>query len=349
MVIGHASSEVDRVLGDVLAGVKVAALLDAPTYANVGDNAIWVAQLRWLRARGIRVAYTCDRRTYSARALAARLPADGVILLSGGGSLGDLWPEHQELRERVVADFPARRIVVLPQSLHFESAARRERAQRSFDRHPRLTLLLRDVPSLEQAAATFAATTLLCPDITFTLALSPPRTPASGIVWLGRWDQEARAEAQLVPPTRTDVTVVDWGDEGAAPTRSLRRRVSDSLHYRTRAAAIRFPRLRRPLAQVLAPAYERTASHHLERGCALLGRGSVVVTDRLHGHILALLMGMPHVLLDNRTGKVRACYEQWTRTAPNVRWADNAAEALDHATALLDAPAGGGGTEPPVP
>ena len=46
------------------------------------------------------------------------------------------------------------------------------------------------------------------------------------------------------------------------------------------------------------------------------------MTDRLHAHILSLLCGVPHVLRDNATGKLRGCYEQWTGESPLAHWSD---------------------------
>ena len=61
-----------------------------------------------------------------------------------------------------------------------------------------------------------------------------------------------------------------------------------------------------------------------------LAHGRVVVTDRLHGHILSTLAGIPHVVLDNASGKSRAMYETWTSSCESVRFAED----LDGATAL---------------
>jgi pyruvyl transferase EpsO len=63
------------------------------------------------------------------------------------------------------------------------------------------------------------------------------------------------------------------------------------------------------------------------RGLRLLSAGHVVVTERLHGHVLCLLAGIPHVVLDNSYGKVRAFVEAWTAGHPLVRWADDSVSA----------------------
>ena len=53
-----------------------------------------------------------------------------------------------------------------------------------------------------------------------------------------------------------------------------------------------------------------------------------IVTDRLHGHILALLLGIRHIILDNDYGKVAAYHAAWTAGSPLVRQAATAEEAL---------------------
>jgi pyruvyl transferase EpsO len=78
----------------------------------------------------------------------------------------------------------------------------------------------------------------------------------------------------------------------------------------------------------------RLASERLVRGCVMLSQGRLVVTDRLHAHILCLMMGIPHVLVDNNYGKVRSFVDTWTRGAPGMRFcsdwsdADRARQAL---------------------
>ncbi|MET0884047.1 MAG: exopolysaccharide biosynthesis protein, partial [Acidimicrobiales bacterium] len=65
-------------------------------------------------------------------------------------------------------------------------------------------------------------------------------------------------------------------------------------------------------------------------------RGRVVRTDRLHAHLLSLLQGIPHVLEDNATGKVRAYYDTWTNECSLTNWADTPLEAAERARGVGD-------------
>ena len=64
------------------------------------------------------IVYTCEIDTYSPGILEAYL-VNGIILLQGGGNFGDLWQAHQSFRERVIQDFPHKKIIQLPQSIFF--------------------------------------------------------------------------------------------------------------------------------------------------------------------------------------------------------------------------------------
>lgn len=62
----------------------------------------------------------------------------------------------------------------------------------------------------------------------------------------------------------------------------------------------------------------------------MLSRGRVVVTDRLHGAILAAQMGIPTVALDSSYGKVHASMVERLCDTGLVQVADGP----DHAAAL---------------
>jgi pyruvyl transferase EpsO len=303
------------------------ALLDFPSYANVGDSAIWLGALAALDRLGVsRPAYTCDWATYHRGLLAARV-GSGTILLSGGGNLGDLWERHQRFRETVIRDFPGNPVVQLPQSIHFRDPGALARARAVFDGHSRLSLLLRDRASLDLARNAFRASAGLCPDLAFALGpLSRPVPPSLPVCWLARDDQERRhppSDAVPAPARR------DWATEPAGIRQGLTRRLSRWLTTRPG---------HRPLRALVSATYRPLARQRVRRGARLLSEGRVVVTDRLHGHVLALLLGIPHVLLDNSYGKVRGCFDTWTAGAPQVGWAGSADEAWDLANRMAGAP-----------
>jgi exopolysaccharide biosynthesis predicted pyruvyltransferase EpsI len=73
------------------------------------------------------------------------------------------------------------------------------------------------------------------------------------------------------------------------------------------------------------------ALENLRRGIRLLSTGERLVTDRLHGHVLACLLDIPHVVVADRFGKVEALWRTWTHVFSNARFSptwDGAGDAL---------------------
>lgn len=306
-------ARIDAVLAPLIPKGGPVALLDFPDHADVGDSAIWLGQLAALRARGIaQPRYVATIATYDPLEL-RRVMEDGVILLSGGGSFGDVWPRHQEMRERVMHDFPDRRIVQLPQSIEFRAESALNAARRIVGGHRDFTLLVRSERSLH-IARQFNAPSALCPDLALRMpALARGLRRHDRIVRLRRQDQE-RIEARTDAPA--GVEALDWLEEPD----TLSRRAMKWLHERPRALTL--------LGTRTAPLYERVARERVAHGVELLSGGAGVITDRLHAHLLSLMAGIPHCLLDDDDGMVKEVYETWTRGVGPVAWCESPDEAF---------------------
>jgi pyruvyl transferase EpsO len=331
-LIGSLGKKVVEMVGAVVRPRTPIALLDFPRHFNVGDAAIWLGEIAALSECGIRgadIRYVCDLATYDRDALRRSLGPDGVILFHGGGNFGDLWPRHQQFRESVVAEFPDRRIMVLPQSIHYSHQEGLKNAIRVFDAHPSLTILARDVFSYTLLKQEFKATADLCPDMAFCLGPVSRNVPDRDVLYLGRNDKEAvRATTEAVID---GADPCDWPAIGNA----WQWRASDSLarlqisHRRVSSY------LARPVQSLARASFNLMARERIESGRRLLSHGRVMVADRLHAHILALLMGIPHVLLDNSYGKLSRFHECWTSASKLTRTARDRADAFDIAYALL--------------
>lgn len=79
------------------------------------------------------------------------------------------------------------------------------------------------------------------------------------------------------------------------------------------------------------------ARGNLQAGLLILARGRVVITNRLHGHILSLLLGIPNVLLDTDQRKLSRFLQTWTGDSRLTSWASSPSEALREARAIASA------------
>lgn len=322
-----------RIWTDLLPPGTRCALVGYPDHWNVGDAAIWWGTRRLLDAIGVQVDYACDPWSYEPAALRTALP-EGPILILGGGNLGDAYRHEQSLRERVLVDFSQRRIIQLPQSIWFASPKRAEALADTLVHAGDVTLLLRDAASLSFARDMFRCDSALCPDAAVALDLAgasgPPAVP---LLALWRTDSEAR---ETVGGDGEDVVVTDWTTPGpelslmSTAARRFQEWVGDPP------AEIGSCSARRRMAwRHLHWLWDQLAEDRTLRGCRFLSRGRVVLTDRLHAHLLCTLMRKPHVVCDSTNGKIFAYRDTWPIVDPLVRFASSRAEALEVAHELL--------------
>ncbi len=313
------------VLADHAGTSRRLAYVNYPNHGNAGDPALWLGGLQLLEELGHRIVYQCEPGTYDVAALRAADP--DAIVINGGGNLGDRYPRQQKGREAVLSDCPDIPTLQLPQSIHFSDLNALARMQRLVADHHDLTLLVRDQVSLERAERWFDAPVVRCPDLAFALApRSRADTARCEVLWLARGDKEAAGYRPDVEGLDAEVT--DWlGTIADEPAWSRAHRWARTLNRRLTPKVAAGGAAARRWGPVLTATYRPLAAARVLRGMRILARGHVVVTDRLHGHVLCLLQGIEHVVLDNADGKVRALYEADTHPASIAHLADDAEQA----------------------
>ena len=279
------------------------ALVDFPKHSNVGDSAIALGELEWFKKNSqLRLAYICDIKRYDKDCL-KNIVGDGTIFIHGGGNLGDIWPMCQQFREKIIHDFPENRIIQFPQTIYFQTDAALERSKKIFNDHKRLTLLVRDQQSLQFAQENFQSDIDLCPDMAFYIGPVKRKTkPEADIAALMRTDKEIIKASCFKLPDNS--LLLDWIEE--PQTFDLRVNKLLIKMFSNHRAKLEFTN------HFMINGFTNLARHRFERGCRILEKGKIVCTDRLHGHIMALLLDIPHFLSDNFYGKLRNFHSCWT-------------------------------------
>ncbi|MGQ2965482.1 polysaccharide pyruvyl transferase family protein [Methylophilus sp.] len=316
VVIDAQIHKLEEILGLFVNSGDHYALIDFPDHSNVGDSAIWLGEVILLkRLTGNLPSYVSDLHSFDADELLAKLP-EGVIFIHGGGNFGDLWPQHQVFRENIVSLFPDRRIIQLPQSIHFLDSNNLHRAVKIFNHHPDFHLLVRDQKSYDFAALNFKSSLILSPDCAFGLGVQARLRTDSRHLYLLRTDDEKNQSYswnELMLDNKHSVTC-DWLDDGK--------------FFKWKAAAL-------AVIDGITTCFKLGFKFHyfqakakirVKRGLRILSKGQVVITDRLHAHILSVLLNTPHYVLDNSYGKISAYIECWTKDYPLLKQIHSLAE-----------------------
>jgi pyruvyl transferase EpsO len=278
--------------------------LDYPVHLNFGDILIMRGTERFFADYGYRVIERTGYMNFTAARRRA-VPPNAVIVLHGGGNFGDLYPVHQHFREAVVRQFPEHPIVLMPQTVHFQSERARELSAAIFRQHRNLVLMVRDQRSLAAVADQFSPQVVLMPDMAHQLWDDAPPSAvgeAAGRVELWRADIEATA-----PPGEGQP--VDWLDFVPVWQRRLFGLIL-RLHRLEGKTDLRLG------AQQAWYAYCEALTGRMQAHFAPYGE---VRTNRLHGMIFAALLGKSVVFDDNSYGKLGHYAGQWFDQHPGIR------------------------------
>lgn len=279
------------------------AYTDFPDHGNVGDSAIALGQLHYYKARGIRIASTTSYATSPDKF------KSNVVVIHGGGNLGDIYPHHHGYRLRVGRTHKGT-VIQAPQSVHFGSQSGLEEYLRIYNKLPGYRIGLRDANSLTLLKGLDAAV-LLCPDSFHCLGYVEAPDPSQKYLVLARTDTES---GSLSP---TDSTV-DW------PAESGLRSIQARLRNRSKV----WPAPARSALNMSTHGWAAVADRRFRRGVTLLATAEVIITDRLHAMLMALQMGRSVVAIDNNNRKLQNYAETWFGDVqPNVRFAMNINEA----------------------
>jgi len=306
----HWSDVLDSRLREVVPRGAAVALFDFPFHLNPGDLAIAAGELSWLARNGSRVVSMTRRETVES-GYWPEIPEGVIVLFQGGGNIGDLYPEHRLLFEQMLLRYPYHDVVMAPQSVNFRDPAEATELAALLEKHRgQVTMLWRDTFSHNTASRLApGARHVLAPDAAAGFpGWQRLSSPVFDVTYLLRRDEEASAR-----PPEVQTGSSDWpysaADKIAWRAMLLGHHLLDRKPSATEAR-------RRKL-------YGALATMVLRNCLRLLSTSDVVVTDRLHGHILSTLMGVPNVVLADSYGKVRNYYETWSREIPLTAFASS--------------------------
>lgn len=308
-----------------LRGKRKVVIALAADYPNLGDIAITHAQTEFVKAclPGYEVVdFPCASTYLQLKALKGVCTPDDIITITGGGNMSDLYASLEDARRFLVGQFPHNRVISFPQTVNFSDtpAGRRElvRSQRSYGRHRSLHLFAREPLSFEMMKRLFPGTPVdLVPDIVLSMPVESGEIQRKGVLLCIRADKESAlgpaARAALLRQIEASVPGV---------------RVTDTVLFRAGRLSL----------------YER--SGELQALLRAFREAEAVVTDRLHGMILAAITGTRCVVMRSTDHKIAGTYRAWLAGNPGIALLeDYSATSVLAALDRLRAHASGSGTD----
>lgn len=298
----RAVNDLTILLDNIIRG-RSCILLDWPAYPNVGDHLIWLgAKVILKKYLGLEIKYQSSYLDAKSNEISRN--SESVIVCTGGGNFGDLYSHHQKFREEIATRFCDRDVIFLPQTIEYSDSNNIESARQVLSPLKNLTIFTRDFKSWEiSKSLAKSGNSHFAIDCAFALIPLLPRILNSAPpcskrpIYLMRRDREAVVNSISVP---SDALTIDWIEE-------------DSLDWILSTVDVRAIVDDLKLYSLIDEEWEFRSLEHLIRAVHLFARASYVVTDRLHAHILALLLGIKSRVIDNSYGKNSAFIKAWTR------------------------------------
>jgi pyruvyl transferase EpsO len=284
--------------------------LDYPVHRNVGDLLIWKGAQKLLARNGIKPIANFEQ------------PLGGrvkdlighcrTICMHGGGNFGDLYRRPQNYRERIVEAFPDKRIVIFPQTVHFDDRSELERSCRIFRSHNDLHIFLRDQRSYDVLRAQGLANLQLSPDTAHALWPIPPEghTKPDSVLVLRRRDKEG-SEFPALDESHASAPF-DWND--------LTDNALESQIYKFAKGVHVLDKLLGGAVFPCATLWNWEAGRLMSKAVKLFSQHEQIITNRLHAMILAALMGKRATIYDNSYGKVSGYFDLWLKDIPGLRF-----------------------------
>lgn len=276
--------------------LKKAWILDAPHYGNLGDQAILMAESKFIKDNfsdyELVISYLNKYDKYIDD-LKKYIKSNDIIFLNGGGNFGDYYKNAEKIRRNIIEKFPNNKIVLFPQTIYFSENEEGEKELLKsisvYTKHKNLMLIAREKISYNIMLEKFKQNKIiLTPDIVMYLQKQNEINERRGALFCCRNDLEG----------------------------ILSQESKDYL----------YDCLQNSFESVyVIDTIGRNNFEAVESKLNEFRNSELVITDRIHGMVFAAITGTPCIALSNYNYKVIGTYE-WIKHLDYIKFTDNVGE-----------------------
>lgn len=267
---------------------KVIYILAEPEYGNLGDQAIALATVFFLKdnfAEYKTVEVSIDDSYRYLREILANSNENDLFLLQGGGNMGNLYPDIEAVRRFCIKHIKNRRIISMPTTVTYTDDKRGRKdlakSKKIYSSNPNLILIARETYSFDIMQKEYPINkSFLLPDIVFYLStrVRTDKVKRQDHVICLRREMESNLSHEEI-----NTLIVQFCQH-----------YSDAFIYDTT--------VNRNVTVELREYEIFSLLHEFQRA-------KVVLTDRMHGMIFCSITGTPCLIIKSLDNKVLGSYE----------------------------------------
>lgn len=285
---------------------------------NVGDLAISLSQYEFVRKKVdqdievIRILYSDFWKYF--KWIRENIIEDDLIIIVGGGNIGDVYIEAEEIRQIVIKKFPKNEIIVFPSTIFYQNMLKNnevyQKSLKIYNAHKKLFLYAREKYSYEILKKNYPNCKIyLLPDIVFSYPYISDNLPR---------------ENKILLCLRHDTEGLLKENEIKKITEVCKAKCNNVFFTDTF------------IENVYAPD-DSKRKEIIQKKLAEFSQAQLVITDRLHGMILAYLSKTPCIVLSNYNYKIKGVYE-WIKEIEWVVYTDKIEEIDGLVEGLMKTP-----------
>lgn len=256
-------------------------LLNTPNHGNMGDQAIAIAEEKILKDNNISfMEFNHNECVFGKKIINHIIKSKDVILIQGGGYIGDLWMDDQNVFLDIISTYYKNKIVVFPTSIFFENKINIIEFKKSIKKCKDITFFIREKESLERMKSyDLIDFCKYVPDIVTYLQYQSLNLKRENKVVLC-----LRDDKEKVIDIEEERVIIDYLQQKGYEIRKIDTVISESVNNKTRNK-----KLNELIENFLTAKF--------------------VITDRLHGMLFSTITSTPCISLDNISKKVSATYK----------------------------------------
>lgn len=276
--------------------MKKAILFGVPHHSNLGDHAIAIAEKEIIKRKFPEYEYkevAEENINKCMDKIQSYIEDEDLIFFHGGGNLGNKYIFTENGRRKVIKKFPKNKIILFPETMYFENndGGKRELeiSKEIYNSHPNLYIMAREEVSYNSIKKEFKnAHVFLTPDIVTILQESEPNTLREGALFILRSDTESKADKHFLNKIE-----------------NICKKNYSKIQYTDTAKG--------------GCIYENQKKQKLDEMLDLYRHSQLVVTDRLHGMIFAVITGTPCIAVGNYNHKIESS-SKWFENLPYIKY-----------------------------
>ena len=281
-------------------------MFGVPTYNNLGDQAVAEAQKTFFKKNFPYISYIEITEPQTNQAIKELLPLlhpSDQIGFVGGGNIGSFYLNHEKARRKVFSTFVKNQTISFPQSINFALTEQGHQelvlSQNAYNKNPNLVLVARESKSFKHFQKYFSAPVIFSPDMVLCQKPKNSKFSRKGVLLIVREDGE-----KAISDKKWDILT------SLLQQKNFEVQKTDTVV---------------PFKAYDTPDYAGEALGILERKNLIhkkleqIEKSQVVITDRLHGLIFAVITKTPCLVFDNNYGKVSYSYYNWLKNLNYVK------------------------------